>query len=139
MKKSIVVVLFTFCLLPSAFCQIKVLKATAQKMFGGMGGITMSYILEFKNKKNAEVVIDSVKCKADNSKVDFNFSKSDKGIYQITFSQGLKKPAKCPTCPDIAGTSNNFTKGVIMYYKKGEKRSACKVKKFKLLPDLMMP
>ncbi|HEY4800622.1 MAG TPA: hypothetical protein VII99_16200, partial [Bacteroidia bacterium] len=61
--------------------------------------------------------------------------------YQVAFSSTLVKPAKCGTCPDVSPALHNFTKGVIVYYKKkGEAKClSFKVKKFKKLPELRMP
>ena len=137
MKKIISIIALICFVTPFSFCQVKVLKATHQKMFGGMGGITMHYTIDLKSK--AEVKIDSVKSIADTLKVDFQFNKNEKGIYEIAFLQALKQPEKCKTCIDTTPKNANLTKGVMIYYKKGEKKLSHKVKKFKQLADLMMP
>ncbi|MFI5163756.1 MAG: hypothetical protein ACHQHP_00750 [Bacteroidia bacterium] len=136
MKRILAIVFFFFCLPAFVFCQFKILAATNQKTFGEMGGITMNYFIELKSKTAMDINVDSIKSIADKSTVKYNFIKNDKGYYVINFSQDLKKPAKCPTCRDVTDQSNDLSKGIIIYYKCGEKRSSFKVKKIKQLPDL---
>jgi hypothetical protein len=145
MKKSFLFALFAFCLLPSAFCQIKIINSTCQKKIGETGGITMNYFIEFKTKKSTEIRIDSVKGIADELNIEYTSIKNDKGYYIISFSQDLKKPEKCPTCRDVGKKQSNLTKGVIVYYKKIDRKSSShktasfKVKNFNELPDATNP
>ena len=148
MKKEIILAVFGYCILFTvySFSQIKITKATGQVIVGGMGGVTKHYIVEFsvrspsdKNKTTAEVTIDSVKSIADSGKLDFYLDKNEQETYKITFIQALRQPPKCRTCIDTSPKNIDLTKGVIIYYKRGEKKSSFKVKKFKELPDVMMP
>lgn len=139
MKKILVFIFIAFCLLPSAFCQVKITKATLQKTVEGMGGVFMNYVIEFKNKTPDQVEADSVKSMADSAKLDFNFRKSEKGYYEITFRQALVKSEKCKTCRDVNPKNSNLIEGVIIYCRRGEKKYVVKVKKFKQLADLNIP
>ena len=142
MKKLAAPFLIAFCLLLTAdsFSQIKVSKATQQKTFGGMGGVFMNYVIDFNNKGPDKIEIDSVKTAADSSVIQFGFTRFDPCCkHEISFSYALSPPAKCRTCPDTASKQQNTTKGVIVYYRKGDKKLSMKVKKFKRLPDLMLP
>lgn len=139
MKKIAALVFFANCLLPVAYCQLKVTKALSQKIIAGMGGVFMAYTIEYKDKKNAVVVIDSVKSIADASLMTFYTNKSEAGNNGITFRFPLLPPAKCKTCVETTPPQPNLTKGVIIYYKRGEKRSKCKVKKFRELEDQVEP
>jgi len=138
MKKLFLVVVL-LSLVETSFSQVKIINATNQKIIGGMGGVMMHYRIEFKNKTSLQVKIDSVKSIADSSKLDFNFQKNEKGSYEITFVQALTKPEKCQTCRDVNPKNSNLTQGVIVYYKRGEKNSVFKAKKFKQLTDVNMP
>ena len=122
-----------------SFGQIKIIKATNQKTFAGMGGVFVSYLIEFKSKTSVILEVDSVKSIADKSTLEFDLLKNNQGIYEIHFNQGLKKPEKCRTCPDMAEQQINLTKGVIIYYKRGGKKNSFKLKKFEELPDIMAP
>ena len=134
MKKIISHVLFAFCLLPPAFCQIRILKATSQKTIAGTGGVFMKYLIEFKEKKNTAIEIDSVKSIADASKMLFHFNENE-----ISFGFSLLAPVKCKPCVENSPSQLNLTKGVKIYYKKGYKQLMCKVKKFKELEVIMQP
>ena len=140
MKKLFLISAVLFSLSEAAFSQVKIIKATNQKVLGGMGGINMNYFIEFKTKAAVEVEVDSVKCIADGSRMEYTFIKNDKGYYVISFSQGLKRPVKCATCRDVDPKQPNPTKGVVIYYKKNKiKPASFKLKKFTQLPDLNMP
>lgn len=134
MKKIVAFVFFAYCLLPIAYSQIKVLKATNQKTIAGMGGVFMKYIIEFKDKKNATLQIDSVKSIADGSKMTHYVTKNE-----ISFGFALLPPPKCKTCVETTPPQPNLTQGVIIYYKRGAKRSKYKVKKFTELEVVMQP
>ena len=133
-KKIITLSFAALCLLPSAFCQIKIVKATSQKTIAGMGGVYMSYVIEFKEKKNKTVEIDSVKTIADAAVLNFSPNKNG-----LTFRIALAPPAKCKTCVETTPPQSNLTKGVIVYGKRDGKKSTFKVKKFAQLEDVMMP
>ena len=139
MKKIILVLVVTLRVVEASFSQVKVINATSQKTFGGMGGITMGYTIEFTSKTSSPIEIDSVKSIAGRSKLNFNFQKNEKSIYNIRFTIALKGPERCRTCPDMEGKQIDMRKGVVIYYKKEGKRSSCKVKKFKELTDIMAP
>lgn len=139
MKKMLILILF-FLSAEVGFGQIKIINATCQKKFGETGGVTMNYFIEFKTKNSTDIEIDSVKGIADSLQIEYTSIKNDKGHYIISFSQDLRKPEKCATCRDITKPQSNLTKGVIVYYKKTDKKSSShktasfKVKKFKELP-----
>ncbi len=134
MKKNIISVFCAYCLLPIAYSQIKVTKVTSQKITSGTGEVFINYAIEFKDKKNASVQIDSVKSIADASLL-----RSVAAYGRITFNIILIPPAKCKTCPETTPSPPNMTKGVIIYYKIGEKRLKCKVKKFEEMEMVMQP
>lgn len=143
--KRILIFILAFFSAEFGFGQIKTINITYQKTFGERSDITTSYFIEFKTKNPIDIAIDSVKGIADKLTVDYNFIKNDKGYYVIRFSQEFKKPEKCPTCRDIAKKQSDLTKGVIVYYKKIDRKSSSnkiamfKVKKFKQLPDATNP
>jgi hypothetical protein len=141
MKKNIFSFLLVYCLLFTVSCpaQVKIIKATVQKTFGGTAGVFMNYMIEFKNKTPAQVEVDSVKSIADSSQLDFNFRKNEKGSYEITFKEVLVKPEKCKTCRDVTPKNANLTKGVNVYYRRGEEKYLFKAKKFKQLAVVKMP
>jgi hypothetical protein len=122
-----------------SFSQIKITNTAMQKMYGGMGGIFMNYYIDFKSKKNVKIEIDSVKSIADASAIKFSFYQTDAGLYKISFSQPLKGPEKCKTCPQVIPKQYNLTKGVKVYYRIGDKKSFFAVRKFKQLPDFYAP
>lgn len=139
MKNFFLTFISLVCIAQLSFSQTKIRNATSQKTFGGMGGVTMTYRIEIKNKTSAQVEIDSVKSIADTTKADFNFLKNENGFYEIVLVTALAKPEKCRTCRDVNPKSINLTKGAIVYYRKGGKQSFFKVKKFRQLPDIFMP
>jgi len=139
MKKIFLIIIATLSIIETSFSQIKITNATCQKTFGGMGGIFKQYVIDFKNKKNANVEMDSVKSIADTMKINCSFNKNENGSYKISFRQSLKSPKKCKTCPDVSPKQTNLTKGVVVYYRRGEKKSFFKVTKFKQLPDIYAP
>lgn len=123
-----------------SFSQIKILKATQQKTFAGMGGVFMNYLVEFNRPKNSMIEVDSVFSIADSSSIKFGYTKFEPCCKnQVTFGYVLSGPAKCKTCPDMIPNQPNLTKGIILYCRKGEKKIVLKVKKFKQLPDLRTP
>jgi hypothetical protein len=134
MKKIFAFAFFSFCVLPLAYSQIKATKATSQKTVAGMGGVFMKYVIVFKSKKNAVVEIDSVRSVADSSKMTHYVNKNE-----ISFGFALLPPAKCKTCVETTPPQPNMTQGVIIYYRKGDKKLTCKVKKFKELEVVMQP
>ena len=138
--KKIILLAVILSVVEASFSQIKITKATQQKTWAGMGGIFMNYLIEFNGTKNIKIEIDSIKTIADTSEVKFGFTKFEPCCKnQISFGYALSSPAKCKTCPDVTPKQQNLTKGVIIYYRKGEKKGTMKVKKFKLLPDLRTP
>ena len=139
MKNNLVFIFIFICLLPAAYSQVKIVKATKQKTFGGMGGIFMNYTVGFKNKTTDSLVVDSVKTIAETSLLNFYFNKTEKAYYELAFSYALAGPAKCRTCPDVLPKQSNITKGVIVYYRRGNEKHFFKVKKFKQLTDIYAP
>ena len=138
MKKIVALLFFALCLLPSAFCQIKINKATSQKIIAGMGGVSMKYVIEYAEKKTGSTQIDSVKSIADNSTMSFYTNKKEANI-ELIFNIALQPPPKCRTCVETTPPQPNLTKGVIIYYKSADKKLKRKVKKFAPLEDVMMP
>lgn len=104
-----------------------------------MGGVSMNYCIELKDKKNAAIEVDSVKAIADASVLSFYFNKREPCCNEITFLVSLSPPAKCKTCVETTPVQKNLTKGVIVYYRSSKKKSAFKVKKFQQLPDVLQP
>ena len=139
MKKSALIILSLLVTAPS-FSQIKNIKATSQKTFGGMGGIFMNYIINFNCKPSEKIEIDSVKSIADSLEIRFGFTKFDPCCKnEISFNCALAPPAKCKTCRDEIPKQPDLIKGVIVYWRSKEKKSFFKVKKFKRLEDLKLP
>lgn len=140
MKKSFVFVLIAISLLPAAYSQVKILKTTKQKTFGGMGGVFMNYRIDFDSKKKSMLEIDSVISVADSAPLNFTFTRIEPCCkIQLVLSCVLANSPKCKTCPDATPKQFNLTKGVIVYYRTGNEKRYFKVKKFKQLPDLMAP
>ena len=139
MKKIVVFVWITFCLLTSAYSQLKIISSTKQKTYGGMGGIFMNYTIEFKGKTSAIVEIDSIKSLADFSEIKFSFTRYVPCCNKIVFGYALAASERCRTCPDVTPKPLNLTKGVIVYYRRGEKKSSFKMTKFKQLEDIKAP
>ncbi len=139
MKKHFLFIIVFICQLPIAYCQLKISKATQQKTFSGMGGVFMNYIIELKNKSTDTIIIDSVKTIADTSELRFSAMKMKTGNYQITFSFAIVPPPKCKTCVEATPKPSNLTKGIFIYYRKKNERAILKIKKFKKLPDVMLP
>jgi len=140
MKKLFFIILFLASLLEVSFSQVKITTATQQKTFGGMGGVFMNYHIDFASKKKSVLEIDSVISVADSSTINFSFTRVEPCCkIQLVLSYVLANSPKCKTCPDAAPKQSNLTKGVIVYYRKGNEKHFFKVKKFKKLPDLMMP
>ena len=140
MKKLFLILFITLSAAEASFSQVKRTKATQQKIFAGIGGVFMNYLIEFKNPTGVMIEVDSIKSIADSSEVKFSFTRFAPCCKnQIAFVYALSKPEKCKTCPDVTPKQSNLTKGVIIYYSKGEKKFVLKVKKFKLLPDLRTP
>jgi len=138
MKKLFLLAVVTLSVVEASFSQ-KVTKATNQKTFGGMGGVFMNYVVGFKNKTTDSLVIDSVKTIADKSLLSVSFNKTKKAYCEFVFSYALVAPAKCKTCPDATPKQSNMAKGIIIYYRKGNKKSSFKVTKFAQMPDLRLP
>lgn len=139
MKKTFFFVLVAYCLPPTAYSQVKVVKATSQKVIAGMGGIFMNYKVGLQNKGVDSLVIDSVKTIASRTSVRFYFNQTEPTYIQLSFGYSLTETPKCRTCPDVGLQQINLTKGVIIYYKRGDKKSKCKVKKFEQLKDQVLP
>lgn len=139
MKKALALAVFACCLLPIAYSQVKVTKATSQKTIAGMGGVFMNYEVGLKNKSADSLMIDSVKTIASGNSVNFYFNKTEKNYLELAFGYSLTEAPKCRTCPDVGLQQVNFTRGVLIYYKRGGKHSVCKVKKFKQLEDKLLP
>lgn len=140
MKK--IIFLLAYCILFTVCCnaQVKVIKATQQKTFAGMGGVFMNFIIDFKSKASEKIEIDSVKTIVDSSSIKFGFTKFDPCCKnEISFGYALSQSPRCKTCPEVPLDQFNISKGVIVYYKKDEKKYSFKVKKFKVLPDLKLP
>lgn len=138
--KKFILIIFSLLLAGISFSQVKILKATQQKTFAGMGGVFMNYQVEFNRPKNSTIEVDSVFSIADSSPIKFGYTKFEPCCKnQITFGYVLSKPEKCKTCPDIISSSPNLTKGIILYCRKGEKRFVLKIKKFKQLADVRTP
>lgn len=140
MKKIFLIKIFLFGLTGVSVSQIKITKATQQKTFGGMGGIFMNYHIDFENKKKSAIEIDSVISIADASSINFSFTRIEPCCkIQLVLNCVLANSPKCKTCPDVTPKQFNLTKGVIVYYRKGNEKHFFKVKKFKVLPDLRAP
>ena len=145
MKNLFFIIIVLLSIVEVSFSQIKIINATNQKTLGSMDGITINYFIEFKTKKSAGIKIDSVKGIADELPIEYTSIKNDNGYYVISFGQDLKKPEKCPTCRDVGRKQSNLTKGVIIFYKKidrkpsSNKTASFKVKKIKQLPDMTNP
>ena len=135
MKKIAFTFLFANCLLLTAYSQVVILKTTSQKLFAGIGGGSITYSIQLKNK----IEVDSVKSIADGTLMQHYINENKNGAYEISFGQGLGKPHICGTCPDMTPKPINLTKGVKVYYKNKGKRSKFKVKKFEELPTIMAP
>ena len=99
----------------------------------------MNYEIGLKNKGVDSLVIDSIRTIADGSDLRFYFNKTQKTYCEVAFGYALSKPEKCKVCPDVVPNQSNLTKGVIIYYGNGLKKSKCKVKKFKRLEDKILP
>jgi hypothetical protein len=134
MNKILLALIVTLSGVEASYGQLKVTKATNQKIIAGMGGIYMTYTIDFTDKKNETVKIDSVKSIADASLMTFFTDKN-----RITFRFALQPPPKCKTCVETTPPPPNMTKGVIIYYKRGEKKSKYKVKKFVELEEVVQP
>ena len=139
MKKLIAGVLFVYCLLPPVYSQIKITKATSQKTIAGMGGVFITYEVGLKNKTTDSLVIDSVKTMADTSEIQYYLNKVTKPYIELGIRIALTDPPKCRTCPDTKSHQANLTKGIMIYYRKGNKKLTCKVKKFKELEEKLTP
>ena len=139
MKKLFLLAVVTLSIVEASFSQVKITKATKQKTFGGMGGVFMNYTIGFKNKSADSIVIDSIKTIADKSLISVSFNKTEKAHCEFVFSYALAAPAKCKTCPDVTPKQSNMTKGIIVFYRRGEKKSSFKATKFKQLEDLKLP
>lgn len=139
MRKIIFSFVLTLCAAEASYGQIDVIKATSQKTIGGIGDIFMNYEVQFKFKSSDTILIDSVKTVANRSLIKFFLNKTKKPLYEITFGYSLTAIPKCKTCPDVGFQQSNFTKGVIIYYKKGGRKATTRVKKFKRLDDRLMP
>ncbi|MEK6615362.1 MAG: hypothetical protein AABZ32_04510 [Bacteroidota bacterium] len=133
------IIIATLCIAGTTFSQVKIVKASKQKTFGGIGGIFMNYTVGFKNKSADSIVIDSVRTIADTSLISVYYNKTEKAYYEFAFSYALSAPAKCRTCPNVIPKQSNLTKGIIVYYLRGEKKLFFRVKKFRQLPDIMLP
>lgn len=129
----------TLIVVEASFSQVKVIKATSQKVIAGMGGVFMNYEVGLQNKNADSLVIDSVKTIAGKASVNFYFNKTEPAYTEIAFGYSLVEAPKCRTCPDSGVQQVNFTKGVLIYYKRGGKKSTSKVKKFKRLEDKLLP
>ena len=104
-----------------------------------MGGIFLSYAIEFKSKTKIIIEVDSIKAISDSSEVKFYFTKNAKGFYELDYTQSLSKPEKCKTCPDIPLKMADLSKGIIIYYRKGTEHKKFRATKFKQLPDINAP
>ena len=134
MKKIILGLVIILSVDIVSFSQIKITKATKQKTIAETAGVYMNYSIEYENKKNIVIEIDSVKTISDASAVSFYSEKN-----KISFQEVLLPPAKCKTCVETTSVQKNLTQGIIIYYRKGEGKSTCKVKKFKQLSDIIKP
>ena len=50
MKKIFLLFLFACYLMPITYSQVKIINATEQKTFAGMGGVFVNYLIQFKSK-----------------------------------------------------------------------------------------
>jgi hypothetical protein len=139
MKNVISAITFVYCLLSTAYCQLKVTKSTNQKIEGKDGGVFMEYLIEFKDKRNKYIEVDSVKSIADGSKLASHATDIDQGYFLISFSFALQPPPKCKTCVETTPAQPNMTKGVTIYYRRKGKKLKCKVKEFVRLEDVVQP
>jgi hypothetical protein len=122
------------------YAQIKIIKATKQKTFGGMGGIFMNYTIGIKNKTADSLLIDSVKTITDAEHLNFYFSKTERNYCEFSFSYALSATTRCKSCPDTGNKKQpDIDKGVVVYYTKKNEKYSVRVKKFKQLADLMLP
>lgn len=140
MKNIFLIIVALLSAVAATFSQVKIINAANQKVCGSMSGITLNFFIEFKTKTTSGIEIDSVKSISDKSRIEYTFIKNDQGYYVINFSQDFKKNLKCSTCREVDTIPSDLTKGVIIYYKRNNKKSASfKVKKIKQLADINMP
>lgn len=132
--KIILVIYVMLSMVNASFSQMQIVKSASQKTIAGANGVLMKYTIEFKDKKNAAIAIDSVKSIADKSSMTFYVNKNE-----IIFGFSLLSAEKCKTCVETTPPPPNLTKGIVIYYKRGIKKAKCKVKKFVQLEDIKMP
>jgi hypothetical protein len=135
MKKKIIFccAVLVAAALPS-LSQVKVRKATKQKIVTEGGGHFMRYSIEWKDTKNNAVEIDSVKAVAGDAPILFHAEPK-----RIWFEEVLLPPAKCQACVETSPVQQNLTRGIIFYYKQRGKNYAGKVEKFRQVTDSMRP
>jgi len=134
MKKIIPIAIAVLGATGTSFSQIQIIKATKQRIVPGTGAVVINYAIEFRDKKNAVVEIDSVKAIADASVIPFYAGKN-----AVSFTEVLVPPAKCATCIETTPKPQNLTRGIIIYYRKNGKKAKRKVKEFSELPDIVQP
>ena len=117
----------------SAFAQ-KISRATKQVIHIETGEAYENYIVRL-GKKASGIKVDSIKTIATASEIKFGFRKNEKGNYLFSFTQILVMPKKCKTCPEVLPIYRDLTKGIIVYYRKGNKNASFKIKKFKQLRE----
>ncbi len=139
LKKIAGLLVFTCYLAVAGTAQVKITKATNQKVTGGRGGTFMSYEVGLTHTGKDSLVIDSIRTRADFKDLRFYVNQNEKAYTSISFGYALVKPEKCKVCPDVIPNQSNLTKGVIIYYHAGSKASKVKVKKFKQLEDKITP
>lgn len=139
MKKITVLIFLVYGLAQAGHTQVKITKATSQKVTAGMGGTFMNYQVGLRHKKADSLVVDSIRTIADKKDLRFYYNKTERAYAEIAFGYALEKPAKCKVCPDVVPNQSNLTKGVIVYYRIGAKNLKKKVKKFKQLEDKITP
>jgi hypothetical protein len=134
MKKIILLIIVMLSLAGISFSQAKIIKATKQKTYGGMGGSFMTYTIGYNNTGADSIIIDSVETIADSLGIPFFFNQTEKPYRELYFGYTFSPAEKCKTCRDTIAKPYNMTKGVIVYYRAGMKKHFFKVKKFKDLP-----
>jgi len=118
-----------------SYSQVRITKATSQKVIGGRSGVFMNYEIALKSKRGDSLMIDSVITIAEQHSIHIAYNKTEKRYCELTFSFALFQPEKCNVCPDVNQKPANLTKGVNIYYRKGEKLYRKKLRKFKVLTE----
>ena len=135
------------------------MKATMQTVnHGASPTSTTNYMIQLKKEKAFVWSIDSVKS-ALNKSIEYyivkvndptvlspnyqqvkNFSKKDKGIYQITFGSTRKNGSGRPGSPQNQRVdTENYANGVTLYYTVNKKKKEIKIDSFEELESIDAP